>query len=74
MRTFTTLEGHSQRLDGGAMFGNAPKALLVTLGGTLNEQQPHNLSCRTLLVQETTALFCGNGIALFEPGSKSAMG
>lgn len=27
MRTLTTLTGNSQKLDGGAMFGNAPKAL-----------------------------------------------
>ena len=27
MRTLTTLRGNSQKLDGGAMFGNAPKAL-----------------------------------------------
>ena len=26
-RTLTTLAGNRQRLDGGAMFGNAPKAL-----------------------------------------------
>ena len=25
MRTFTTLEGNSQRLDGGAMFGKHPR-------------------------------------------------
>ena len=27
MRTLTTLVGNSQKLDGGAMFGNAPRAL-----------------------------------------------
>ncbi|MGV8390946.1 MBL fold metallo-hydrolase, partial [Pseudomonas aeruginosa] len=27
MRTLTTLLGNSQKLDGGAMFGNAPRAL-----------------------------------------------
>ena len=27
MRTLTAILGNSQRLDGGAMFGNAPRAL-----------------------------------------------
>src|SRR5690554_7026708 len=51
MRTFTTLEGNSQRLDGGAMFGNAPKALWSRWVDT-DEQNRIALSCRALLVQE----------------------
>lgn len=51
MRTFTTLEGNSQRLDGGAMFGNAPKALWSRWVDT-DEHNRIALSCRALLVQE----------------------
>ncbi|MBA3541660.1 MAG: MBL fold metallo-hydrolase, partial [Deltaproteobacteria bacterium] len=30
MRTLTSVQGNSQRLDGGAMFGNAPRAVWET--------------------------------------------
>lgn len=75
MRTFTTLEGNSQRLDGGAMFGNAPKALW----SRWVETDQHNritLSCRALLVQEDGRnILVETGIgAFFEPRLKERYG
>tara|TARA_R110000796_G_scaffold141407_3_gene257769 strand:+ start:9638 stop:10504 length:867 start_codon:yes stop_codon:yes gene_type:complete len=75
MRTFTTLEGNSQRLDGGAMFGNAPKALWSRWADT-DEHNRINLSCRALLVQEddrTILVETGIG-AFFEPRLKERYG
>ena len=51
MRTLTTLLGNSQKLDGGAMFGNAPKALWERWMQP-DEQNRIDLGCRALLVQE----------------------
>lgn len=50
-KRLTSLEGNSQRLDGGAMFGNAPKAMWQRWcePDELNRIQ---LGCRALLVQE----------------------
>lgn len=75
MRTFTTLEGNTQRLDGGAMFGNAPKALW----SRWVETDEHNrilLSCRALLVQEEDRnILIETGIgAFFEPRLKERYG
>ena len=61
MRTLTSLLGNSQRLDGGAMFGNAPRALW-SRWITPDEHNRIPLSCRCLLVQED-----GRNI-LFETG------
>jgi len=50
-RTLTSLLGNSQRLDGGAMFGNAPKALW----SRWVSPDAHNripLACRALLIEE----------------------
>ena len=50
-RTLTTLPGNHQRLDGGAMFGNAPRALWQRW----MPPDEHNrivLGCRALLVRE----------------------
>ncbi len=51
MRTLTSLLGNSQKLDGGAMFGNAPRAVWA---GWLapDEQNRVPLCCRCLLVEE----------------------
>src|SRR4051812_28411425 len=46
----TALLGNSQRLDGGAMFGNAPRALWSRLCPP-DEQNRIALACRTLLVE-----------------------
>jgi len=50
-RTLTSIPGNTQRLDGGAMFGNAPKALWQRW----IQADEHNripLACRCLLVEE----------------------
>lgn len=51
MRTLTTLCGNSQKLDGGAMFGNAPRALWERW---MPADALHriDLGCRALLVRE----------------------
>ncbi|MEE4246157.1 MAG: MBL fold metallo-hydrolase [Kangiellaceae bacterium] len=56
-----SLLGNSQKLDGGAMFGNAPKAMWQQWV-EVDELNRINLNCRALLVQE------GNRNILFETG------
>lgn len=75
MRTFTTIEGNSQRLDGGAMFGNAPKALWSRWVET-DEANRIRLSCRAMLVQEDDRnILVETGIgAFFEPRLKERYG
>lgn len=51
-RILTTLSGNTQKLDGGAMFGNAPRALWKRWIPA-DEQNRIDLGCRVLLVQET---------------------
>ena len=71
----TSIEGNTQMLDGGAMFGNAPKALWSRW------IEPDNLNriplaCRALLIQhdgENTLLEAGVG-AFFEPEMRSRYG
>jgi glyoxylase-like metal-dependent hydrolase (beta-lactamase superfamily II) len=51
MRTVTSLLGNDQRLDGGAMFGNAPKALWARwIAPDQDNRIP--LCCRCMLVEE----------------------
>lgn len=50
-RTWTAVLGNSQRLDGGAMFGNAPKALW-TRWATPDAENRIPLACRAMLVRE----------------------
>lgn len=51
MRKLTSLIGNSQRLDGGAMFGNAPKAMWSKwINCDENNRIP--LACRALLIEE----------------------
>ena len=68
MRTLTSILGNSQRLDGGAMFGNAPKALW-SRWITPDERNRIPLACRCLLVQEPdrNVLFEAGVGAFFEP-------
>lgn len=75
MRTLTTLLGNSQKLDGGAMFGNAPKALWSRWVDT-DEQNRIALSCRALLVQEDDRnILIETGIgAFFSPQMKERYG
>ena len=51
MRTLTTLCGNSQKLDGGAMFGNAPRALWERWMPA-DDLHRIDLGCRALLVRE----------------------
>ena len=53
--------GNSQKLDGGSMFGNAPKAMW-SHWATVDEENRIDLACRCLLVQD------GDRTILFEAG------
>ena len=48
----SSVKGNSQRLDGGAMFGNAPKALWSRWVG-VDDLNRIDLACRALLVETT---------------------
>jgi len=61
MKTITAVLGNSQRLDGGAMFGNAPRALWAKWIAP-DEQNRIPLACRCLLVRD------GDRNILFETG------
>jgi glyoxylase-like metal-dependent hydrolase (beta-lactamase superfamily II) len=75
MRTLTTLAGNSQKLDGGAMFGNAPKSLWQRWMAA-DEQNRIDLGCRTLLVQDDARnILIETGIgAFFSPELKARYG
>lgn len=65
MRTLTAVLGNSQRLDGGAMFGNAPKALW-TRWIKPDELNRIPLACRAMLIQESGRnILFETGIGLF---------
>jgi glyoxylase-like metal-dependent hydrolase (beta-lactamase superfamily II) len=64
-RQLYSVRGNSQKLDGGAMFGNAPKALW-SRWVTVDEQNRIDLGCRALLVREQTEN--GTRNILFEAG------
>ncbi|CAN5909415.1 MBL fold metallo-hydrolase [soil metagenome] len=75
MRTLTSVLGNSQRLDGGAMFGNAPKAMWE---GWIkpDEQNRIPLACRCLVVRDgnkTILLETGIG-AFFDPKLRERYG
>lgn len=75
MRTLTSVVGNSQRLDGGAMFGNAPKAMWETWIKP-DEQNRIPLACRCLVVRDgirTILLETGIG-AFFEPALRARYG
>ena len=63
-----SVEGNTQRLDGGAMFGNCPKAVWQKWT-TPDEKNRIMLACRALLVREDRLnVLCEAGIgAFFEP-------
>jgi glyoxylase-like metal-dependent hydrolase (beta-lactamase superfamily II) len=71
----TSLLGNSQKLDGGAMFGNAPKALWQRWV-SVDERNRIDLSCRCLLIQENNKnILFETGIgAFFEPKLKERFG
>ncbi len=61
MKRFQPVEGNSQRLDGGAMFGNAPKALWQRWV-EVDEHNTIALACRSLLCE------LNGRLVLFETG------
>ena len=74
-KRLTSILGNSQRLDGGAMFGNVPKALWSQwILADQNNTIP--LQCRTLLIQEPHRLILlETGIgAFFNPTLKARYG
>ena len=75
MRTLSSLTGNSQKLDGGAMFGNAPKALWQRWMPA-DEDNRIDLGCRALLVQEPGRnILIETGIgAFFSPQMKQRYG
>lgn len=83
IRTLWAVQGNSQRLDGGAMFGNAPKALWQRWIAP-DDQNRIPLACRTMLVREQSAddpsgrerwILCETGIgAFFEPKLRDRFG
>jgi glyoxylase-like metal-dependent hydrolase (beta-lactamase superfamily II) len=75
VRTLTSVLGNSQRLDGGAMFGNAPRAMWEKWIPP-DEQNRIPLACRCLLVRDgdrTILLETGIG-AFFEPALRARFG
>jgi glyoxylase-like metal-dependent hydrolase (beta-lactamase superfamily II) len=71
--TLTSIPGNTQKLDGGAMFGNAPKAVWQRWV-TVDDRNRIDLACRALLVEEREAsgvvrrILLETGIgAFFEP-------
>ncbi len=75
MKTLYSINGNSQRLDGGAMFGNAPKAMWQKWV-EVDEQNRIDLACRALLVKDgdKNILFEVGVGAFFEPKMKERFG
>ncbi|MCA9636830.1 MAG: MBL fold metallo-hydrolase [Myxococcales bacterium] len=71
-----SIPGNTQRLDGGAMFGNCPKALWSRWCPP-DEENRIDLACRCLLVREAsgrTILFEAGIGAFFEPKMRARFG
>lgn len=75
MRKLTSLAGNSQWLDGGAMFGNAPKAMW-SKWIEVDERNRIPLACRALLIEEDDRkILLETGVgAFFEPKFKERFG
>ncbi len=75
MLKVSSVEGNRQRLDGGAMFGNAPRAVWSKWCPP-DELNRVELACRSLLVEtDATRVLCEVGIgAFFEPKLKERYG
>ena len=74
-RRLYSVMGNSQKLDGGAMFGNAPKALWERWASA-DDRNRIDLACRTLLIQEPSRLIlleAGIG-AFLEPKLRDRFG
>ncbi len=75
MRTLNSVLGNSQRLDGGAMFGNAPRAMWEKWIAP-DEHNRIPLACRCLVVRDgakTILIETGIG-AFFEPAMRERYG
>jgi glyoxylase-like metal-dependent hydrolase (beta-lactamase superfamily II) len=75
VRTLTSVHGNSQRLDGGSLFGNAPRAMWEKWIPP-DDKNRIPLACRCLLVrdgQRTILLEAGIG-AFFEPALRERYG
>jgi len=73
--TLTSIAGNGQRLDGGAMFGNAPRPVWERwIAPDDNNRIP--LACRAMLVREAgRTVLCETGIgAFFEPRLRERYG
>jgi glyoxylase-like metal-dependent hydrolase (beta-lactamase superfamily II) len=75
VRTITSVLGNSQRLDGGAMFGNAPKAMWEKWIPP-DERNRIPLACRCMLVHDAARrILFETGIgAFFEPALRERYG
>lgn len=75
MLRVSSVEGNRQRLDGGAMFGNAPRSVWSKWCEP-DELGRVELACRSLLVEDgATRVLCETGIgAFFEPKLKDRYG
>jgi len=80
MKALYSITGNSQKLDGGAMFGNAPKGMWQKWV-EVDEKNRIDLACRCLLVKETldngeqrNILFEVGIGAFFEPKMKQRFG
>ena len=63
-----SIQGNAQRLDGGAMFGNAPKAVW-SRWIVPDERNRIPLACRAMLLREPTgrSVLCEAGVGAFFP-------
>ena len=70
-----SVEGNTQKLDGGAMFGNCPKAVWQKWA-TPDDRNRITLACRAMLVREAHRnVLCEAGIgAFFEPKLRERYG
>jgi glyoxylase-like metal-dependent hydrolase (beta-lactamase superfamily II) len=65
--TISSIEGNSQKLDGGAMFGNVPRALWSKWYEP-DEMGRITLSCRAMLIEQgERKILCETGIGSFFP-------
>ena len=58
MTKLFALDGNSMKLDGGAMFGNAPK-VMWSKWCVPDEQNRMTMSCRSLLIQDVDQIELG---------------
>jgi len=74
-RKLTSIDGNTQKLDGGAMYGNAPKPLWEKWSPS-DDKNRIDLACRALLVEEDNRLILfESGIgAFFEPKLRERFG